>query len=307
MFWQIHAVRVQGQLIGVRRSQKVFRSVYRYSLPSGQSFEATSNEGSSGLKGRETGATRRLLVMPEHTGEVQEASSHLWTVVGAVFLAASIWLFHVGLTAWPSGRMTWIAAGILLLYGAIRIWRSILPAEKRLGAANFKAQRTADIANTPIIRIEDLRADPEWRANDARQRLLQTRWTPVLLLIGVILLGVGIFLGRTLVRLESGGLRARGTVESLAWSSSENHGTYHPVVSFTAESGDRVRFRDEVGSNPPSFHVGDAVTVLYLAGEPRSATIDRGWVNWLPSGLTFLFGVVLCWAAFRTPRQQLKA
>jgi hypothetical protein len=73
-------------------------------------------------------------------------------------------------------------------------------------------------------------------------------------------------------------------------------------VSFIGESGNRVRFRDKWGSNPPSFRVGDPVTVLYLAAEPRSATIDRGWVNWLPSGLTFLFGALLCWAGFRTLR-----
>lgn len=175
-----------------------------------------------------------------------------------------------------------------------------------LGAANFKArilqQRAAGIADAPIVRAEDIRATAEWRANDAKQRLLQKRWTPVLLLFGVILLGVGIFLGRSLVRLESGGLRAHGSVESLEWSSSQDHGAYHPVVGFTNQSGDRVHFRDPLGSNPPSFRVGDPVTVLYLAGEPRSAAIDRGWVNWLPSTLSFLFGALLCWAAIRTLR-----
>jgi hypothetical protein len=41
------------------------------------------------------------------------------------------------------------------------------------------------------------------------------------------------------------------------------------------------------------------VTVLYLADDAHGAVIDRGLVNWLPSGLTLLFGALLCVAGVR--------
>jgi hypothetical protein len=306
LFWKIHAIRVQGRLIGVRQYQNMFRSVYRYTLPSGQSYDATSNEGSGSLKGRETGATRSLLVLPEHTDEVQEASSHVWTVVGLLFLAVAVWMFRAALKAWPLGPATWLAGGVFLLYSGFRIWRSVLPAEKRLGSTNFKAmiaqRRAADAAVSPLLRSEDIRATPDWRANEEKQQALRKRWTPALLLFGAALLTLGAFLSRTLVHLESAGLRAPGSIQSLEYSSSQRRGSYYPVVIFTDAGGTRASFRDRIGSNPPAFRAGDAVTVLYVSGEPRSAMIDRGWVNWLPSGLSALFGALLCLVGFRALR-----
>src|SRR5271165_1588820 len=72
LYWRLHAVRVQGEVIGVRQRGNMFRSVYRYTLPSGQSAEATSSEGSSSLRGRDTGAPCPLLIIPERPDEVHE-------------------------------------------------------------------------------------------------------------------------------------------------------------------------------------------------------------------------------------------
>jgi hypothetical protein len=51
-YWRLHAIRVQGEVIGVRQGGKCYNTVYRYTLPSGESHEATSREGSSSLRGR---------------------------------------------------------------------------------------------------------------------------------------------------------------------------------------------------------------------------------------------------------------
>ncbi|HEX3395909.1 MAG TPA: DUF3592 domain-containing protein [Steroidobacteraceae bacterium] len=307
LFWQIHAVRVQGRLIGVRQGQNTFRSVYRYTLPSGESCEGTSKEGSSSLKGRETGSMHTLLVMPEHTDEVEEASSHVWSFVGAIFLGTGVWMFHAAATVWPIGPLTWIAVAIFLLYSAFKIWRSVLPVEKRLGAADWRAmlnqRRVAEVAASPVVQSEQILATPERRANDAKQQQTLKRWAPMFILFGVLLLALSLFLGRNLIRLENAGLRSAGTVESLEATHSDNNTTYHPVVQFATARGDHVRFRDSVGSNPPSFHVGDQVTVLYLADDTHSAIIDRGPVNWLPPGLTLLFGALLCFGGVRGFRQ----
>lgn len=306
LFWRIHAVRVQGELIGVRRRGNVFRSVYRYALPAGGSAEGTSNEGSRSLLGRETGTRRALLVIPEHPNEAQEASSHGWSVLGALLLGAAAWLFHTAITTWPVSQWTWIAAGLLLLYCGVRIWRSILPAEKRLGAAGFKAllprRRADDLAESPLLRSEDIRATPEWRAAEDRQRAMRRRFTPVLLLTGIALMGTGIYLGRTLVRLESG-VRVSGKVIALELRKSGGHGVYYPIVSFETDTSIIVHFSDRVGSNPSAYHVGDAVAVIYPTGDLRAAIIDRGWVNWLPAALTFILGTALFAGGARAPRK----
>ena len=64
VYWRRHAIRVQGQVIGVRQVGACFNSVYRYTLPSGEAHEATSIEGSSSVRGRETGSVVPLLVIP---------------------------------------------------------------------------------------------------------------------------------------------------------------------------------------------------------------------------------------------------
>ncbi|TLY82843.1 MAG: hypothetical protein E6K42_04240, partial [Gammaproteobacteria bacterium] len=55
IYWRRHAVRVQGEVIGVRRNGDCLNSVYRYVSPSGETLEATSLEGSSSVRGKETG------------------------------------------------------------------------------------------------------------------------------------------------------------------------------------------------------------------------------------------------------------
>ena len=306
LFSQLHAVHVQGELIGVRRRGDLFRSVYRYALPAGGSVEGTSIEESSSLYDRDTGTRRGLWLILERPNEVQEASSPVWGVVGALLLGAAAWTLHTADTMWPASRWTWIAAGALLLYCGVRIWRSLLPSEKRLGAASFKAlvgrRRADDIAASAVLRSEEIRTTPEGRALEAKQRAMRRRFTPVLLLTGIALMGTGIYLGRTVVRLQ-GGVRVTGKVIALELRKSGSRGTYYPIVSFSTDTNVIVHFSDRVGSNPSAHHVGDAVKVIYPPGDLRAAMIDRGWVNWLPAALPFLFGAALFAAGARGLRK----
>lgn len=289
--WKVHGLRVQGRLIGVRQTGgDSFRSVYRYELPSGQSYEATSKLGSSSLRGRETGASVPLLVIPGHYTEVEEARSHVWTLVGGFLLAISVLLFYVAVHFWPVGPMTWIVAAILAAQFAVKIYRIARPSFKQPGASPEQRDMTA----IPLQRSEDILAQPERRANDARQRAQQRRWAPVLLVVGLLLLALSYSSGHTLARLETSGLRAPGIVQSLERSNSGGRDfVLYPVVTFTATGGNSVRFRDASGSNPPANHIGDHVTVLYLANDSKSAMIDRGVWNWLVPLLAFMGGAFL--------------
>jgi len=102
---------------------------------------------------------------------------------------------------------------------------------------------------------------------------------------------LGVYQSRMLLQLQSSGTRAPGTVTSLVSSSSSNGGvTYYPLVTYTDGEGRKVDFKDSTGTNPPVYHVGEAVTVLYLPGEAGRAVIDRGVWNWLPSVILYLIG-----------------
>jgi Protein of unknown function (DUF3592) len=98
-----------------------------------------------------------------------------------------------------------------------------------------------------------------------------------------------------IARLEMTGVRAPGEVIRLKEESSSGHYNYFPVVRFRAANNMTVQFKDEVGSNPRSYRVGDKVTVLYLPDNLSKAMIDRGvlW-NWAIPAIVFLFfgGVV---------------
>jgi hypothetical protein len=67
----------------------------------------------------------------------------------------------------------------------------------------------------------------------------------------------------------------------------------HAVISFADASGHTVQFTDAVAQNPPEFHSGDAVNVIYLANDPeKSAIVDRGVSNYLGPVVMLFFGTV---------------
>jgi hypothetical protein len=132
------------------------------------------------------------------------------------------------------------------------------------------------------------------------QRKLQTqnnkKAVPILIIF-VILLGCGgVYTGFRLSHLESAGLRAQGRVVNLRAEHSDKSYSYYPIVDYRTANNINIEFKDSVGSNPPSYHVGDTVTVLYLANDPqKQAIIDRGVWNWILPGILLAFAVLLAW------------
>jgi hypothetical protein len=303
IYWRMHAVRVQGEVIGVRRDGSCLNAVYRYDSPAGETFEATSLEGSSSVRGKETGTVVPLWVIPEKPHEVQEARNHIFTVVGVVLLGAGVALFWVAVTAWRTGPMTWVMALLVVAHLVQKLRNIFAPKDKalprlpwrdvfaRLKEAQSQLKTARGQNAQPVQRVEELTALPEYRVRVIRQRAQLRRLAPFLVLAGVGLVALGVLQSRMLLRLESTGTRAPGSVTSLSSSHSSDGGvTYYPQVSYTDGTGRRILFRDSVGTNPPMYHVGEAVTVLYLPGEPGRAVIDRGLWNWLPSAILYILG-----------------
>ena len=312
VYWRLHAQRVQGEVIGVRRAGNCLNAVYRYVSPAGETVEATSLEGSSSTRGKETGRRVPLWVIPEKPQEVQEAGNHVFTIIGVLLLGAGVGLFWIGATVWRIGPMTW-AVGALVLVHLLQKLRSIIaPKDKSLPRlpwrdllAQMKAARAQAAAPAPVQQVEELMARPEYRVNVIRQRTQLRRFAPIMVLVGVALLGLGVRQSNILRRLESSGVRAYGVVISLRASGSGSGGpSYYPVVEYTDGRGQRVVFRDSTGTNPPMYHAGEAVEVLYSPGEEARAVIDRSVWNWLPAILLFLFGGVLLAAGFAAYRSR---
>jgi hypothetical protein len=108
--------------------------------------------------------------------------------------------------------------------------------------------------------------------------------------------------------LEANGVRVDGSVVRLEEGSgggANSRTTYFPVVSFIARGDVEARaFRDQTGSNPPAYHVGQSVTVLYLPGDPGgTATIDRHAWNWLAPVGVLVIGTFFSWAGVGLTRQ----
>ncbi|GAB3279237.1 DUF3592 domain-containing protein [Parahaliea aestuarii] len=80
---------------------------------------------------------------------------------------------------------------------------------------------------------------------------------------------------------------AEGTVIELVRSRSSDSTTYRPVVTFTSADGREIEFTSTSGSNPPAFHRGERVTVLYRPEAPETARIGSFFSLW---GLELIFG-----------------
>jgi hypothetical protein len=69
--------------------------------------------------------------------------------------------------------------------------------------------------------------------------------------------------------------------------------TYMAIVYFKAQDGRDVTIDDWLGMNPPSFRVGQSVTLFYDPENPQHAMIDRGWKNYLPLGIPGVMGFLM--------------
>ena len=83
----------------------------------------------------------------------------------------------------------------------------------------------------------------------------------------------------------SGALIAEGTVTDLSESidPDDNSSTWYPIVQFTARNDQEVEFRSNIGSNPPSFEIGDIVEVAYQPDNVESARVNTFGQLWTMS------------------------
>jgi hypothetical protein len=124
----------------------------------------------------------------------------------------------------------------------------------------------------------------------------------ILVVIGVALLGVAGYLGRDSVDFVARATASPGRVVALRSHSASKGSVYRPLVRFEADGGEERTFEGKTGSNPPSYRVGEVVTVLWIPGSPEEARIRSFGDLWAaPLGvgaiglLCGVLGVVFLW------------
>ena len=95
-----------------------------------------------------------------------------------------------------------------------------------------------------------------------------------MILFGLIFFAVGAGLTYRQNDLKARGIQAQGQVVSLAESCDEDGCSYSPVVRFQTRGGQSITFESSYSSSPPSYDIGERVTVYYLAESPGKAIIE---------------------------------
>ena len=305
IYLHVHGLRVTGTIIGVVAERGMYAPIYRYTAPDGRTREARSDISSGSTAGKQTGRVVPLLVSPHNPARAQEAglrsADTIFIAIGLVMVLLGLWLGYIAITAYPVTAMTWIMAAGMLIYFGWHLRRSVIPKGQRLSIAEWRKQHnlgeTASVDLASVRPIEQIvpAADAERAA--AQQAQQSRRLAPVVGLFAVVLAGVAVYQGREIARLEAVGLRAQGQVVRLASERGSDGSSYHAVVRFRTGQNTVIEFTDSFGSNPPSHRVGDQVTVLYLADDPRrGAIVDRGrfW-NWAIPALLLVGAGLLSW------------
>lgn len=117
-----------------------------------------------------------------------------------------------------------------------------------------------------------------------------------LLLIGICLLGVGVYFVREQLEFISNSVETGGIVEEVSTHRSKGTTRYLPIVGYTVD-GESYRVNGKASSSSShDYEVGDAVRVRYEKNDPASAELvsfsDMWLVSTLMLGLGVLFSII---------------
>jgi len=301
LYWRLFARRVKGVVVGVRAPRKYFYyPVFRYRLtPNGKWLQGTVETGALPNPDLVTGRKARLLVFKRFPDRVADAETHVLELLGLLFLGLGGTGIGVAMTFWSVTPMTWVIIAVIGLFLLYLLRRTIPRRKEPPFSALWRGATPANLLESPVQTIEGLLEGPVRAERSRKQRVAGRIAAPILVVVGLGVMSLGGYLGRTTYLLKSTGQSAQGTVLFLELKKTAHGSSYYPVVEFATRDGMKVQFRDGMGSDPPAYREGDPVTVLYFRNLPEeTATIDRGPLNWLAPGIlcvmgSFLAGVAL--------------
>ncbi len=235
----------------------------------GQTRYAESTVGSSSPIGS-VGDAVCVLIDPSDA-EKAAIKSSLPYVLGAVLVAAGIAacaVFLAGFTVTPPSALA-AAAVVGLCVWNLRAWprdKLLIDQTRRRGPRVF-----TEASRNQIRWAEGVTTGRRPREANAFSAVFFAA-------VGIATVLVALHLERRTDAFLQRAVRGSGVVVEMVTSRSGRSTTWAPVVEFTHD-GRRYRFRDPVGSNPPSWGRGDRAAVLYDPANPADARIDRGFWN----------------------------
>lgn len=126
-------------------------------------------------------------------------------------------------------------------------------------------------------------------ASPAKSSLPMTCLGAVLNLVWIGLLAAGVYYGYGSWKLSTQGNRVTGTVVQMISSDDEDGVTYAPVVEYQAD-GSAYSYESHNYSNPPAYHVGQQVNLVYDRAHPDKARISNFLELWLVPLILIPFG-----------------
>jgi hypothetical protein len=100
--------------------------------------------------------------------------------------------------------------------------------------------------------------------------------------------------------------QARGYVVRL----NRDSDVYKPVVDFRTPDGTRIELQSNSGTSPPTYGVGEIVTVFYDPADPHSAVLDDWFSLWgggaILGAMSLVFGFLTYVLYFRVSFKKSK-
>lgn len=85
---------------------------------------------------------------------------------------------------------------------------------------------------------------------------------------------------------------------------------YKPVVAFQTQDGTRIELKSSSGTSPPTYAVGENVTVFYDPANPNSAVLNDWFSLWgggaIAGAICVIFGFLTFMFYFRVSFKKLR-
>ncbi len=302
--WLRQAKKVRATVVGLRVDDSdesaIYYPVIEYPGPKGQPIQAESDSGSSSYISKVPGTMITAYIMPDKP-EVFRLPGRLFLILGFFLSAGGVGLCGVAVVTMSVTIYTPIVALIFCIWAALNFRKHVKRGEKREGVEAFKARRKKKFADKRggLKMLDRAGHSKIQKKHDAAFR----KWLWLWWLIALGTIGAGVWAFNDMRHTLAVGIHAQGEIVGMEVDRDSDSTSYYPIVRFYNKDGLSLKFKDNVGSNPPSYRVGDEVDVIYMPEDSRDAMIDRGVWNWVLAGALFVFGALMLFGLLSQSRR----
>lgn len=231
-------------------------------------------------------------------------------VMGSIFAGVGVLMFVIFINVFTFSYFSMAATGAMGIFILVQIRKGLKKRDissfdelkESFRNTNMKTRKGIAPEHKELITTNDQLQKVEAKSAEKLKFV-----GPLFTVIGLGVLALGIYLGKERADFLDTALSAKGQVIDLNERRSDDSYVYYPVVEFNLPGTDQVfTFEHDSGSNPPSYSVGEEVTVLYAPDSPGTAIIDAGILNYMGAGIASLLGLIFSVVGIASSRKHLK-